>query len=132
MNFDFSDDQKKLRDDVRRYLADHCSPKAVRAVLEGQAPYDRDLWKGLGEMGFLGVVIPEAYGGAGAGHLELCVIAEEMGRALAPVPFSSSIYLATEAIMLAGSEDQKRKYLPGLAAGTTIGTLALFEGPGNP
>ena len=132
MNFDFSDDQKKLRDDVRRYLADHCSPKAVRAVLEGQAPYDRDLWKGLGEMGFLGVVIPEAYGGAGAGHLELCVIAEEMGRALAPVPFSSSIYLAAEAIMLAGSEEQKRKYLPGFAAGTTIGTLALFEGAGNP
>ena len=132
MNFEFSDDQKQLRDEARRYLAEHSSPKAVRNVLEGRAPYDKELWKGLAGMGFLGVAIPEEYGGAGAGHLELCVIAEEMGRALAPVPFSSSIYLAAEAIMLAGTADQKQKYLPGLARGTTIGTLALFEGTGNP
>ncbi len=132
MNFDFSDDQKQLRDQARRYLAEHSAPKAVRAILDGSAPYDRALWKGLAEMGFLGVAVPEEFGGAGAGHLELCVIAEEMGRALAPVPFSSSIYLATEAIMLAGSQEQKQKYLPGLASGETIGTLALFEGPGNP
>jgi alkylation response protein AidB-like acyl-CoA dehydrogenase len=132
MNFDFSDDQKQLRDEARRYLAEHSSPKAVRAVVDGAALYDRELWKGLAGMGFLGVAIPENYGGAGAGHLELCVIAEEMGRALAPVPFSSSIYLAAEAIMLAGSEDQKQRLLPGLASGETIGTLAMFEGAGNP
>ena len=132
MNFDFSDQQKQLRDEARRYLAEHSSPKAVRAVLEGGEPYDRALWKGLAGMGFLGVAVPEEFGGAGAGHLELCVIAEEMGRALAPVPFSSSIYLATEAIMLAGSDEQKRRLLPRLASGETIGTLALFERPGNP
>ena len=61
---------------------------------------------------FLGVAIPEEFGGAGAGHLELCVIAEEMGRALAPVPFSSTVYLAAEAILLAGSDAQKKKWLP--------------------
>ena len=132
MNFDFSDEQKQLRDEARRYLAEHSSPKAVRAVLEGGAPFDRALWKGLAGMGFLGVAIPEEFGGSGAGHLELCVIAEEMGRALAPVPFSSSIYLAAEAIMLAGSDEQKRRLLPGISSGDTIGTLALFEGPGNP
>src|SRR6201996_4283708 len=132
MNFDFSDDQKQLRDEARKFLAEKCSPKAVRAVLDGNAPYDRALWKGLAEMGFLGVAIPEAYGGAGAGHLELCVIAEEMGRALAPVPFSSTVYLAAEAILLAGSEAQKQKWLPAIAAGEAIGTLALFEGKGNP
>ncbi|MEW6642186.1 MAG: acyl-CoA dehydrogenase family protein [Pseudomonadota bacterium] len=132
MNFDFSDEQKQLRDEARRYLAEHSSPKAVRAVLDGAAPYDRALWKGLAGMGFLGVAIPEEFGGSGAGHLELCVIAEEMGRALAPVPFSSSIYLAAEAIMLAGSDEQKRLLLPGFSSGETIGTLALFEGPGNP
>lgn len=132
MNFDFSDDQKQLRDQARRYLAEHSPPKAVRAVLEGNAPYDRKLWKGLAEMGFLGVAIPEQFGGAGAGHLELCVIAEEMGRALAPVPFSSTIYLAAEAIMLAGSDAQKAKWLPKIASGEAIGTLALFEGAGNP
>ena len=132
MNFEFSDDQKQLRDQARRYLAEHSPPKAVRAVLEGKAPYDKELWKGLAEMGFLGVAIPEEFGGAGAGHLELCVIAEEMGRALAPVPFSSTIYLAAEAIMLAGSAEQKAKWLPKIASGEAIGTLALFEGVGNP
>src|SRR5438105_12611474 len=132
MNFDFSDEQKQLRDEARRYLREKCPPKAVRAVLDGNASYDRELWKGLADMGFLGVAIPEEFGGAGAGHLELCVIAEEMGRALAPVPFSSTVYLAAEALLLAGSEAQQRKWLPAIAAGEAIGTLALFEGKGNP
>jgi alkylation response protein AidB-like acyl-CoA dehydrogenase len=132
MNFDFSDDQKQLRDEARKYLAEHSSPKAVREVLDGNAPYDKALWKGLAEMGFLGVAIPEDFGGAGAGHLELCVIAEEIGRALAPVPFSSTVYLAAEALMLAGSDAQKQKWLPKIASGEAIGTLALFEGKGNP
>ena len=132
MNFDFSDEQKQLRDEARKFLAEKCPPKTVRTVLEGKQPYDRELWKGLGDMGFLGVAIPEAYGGAGAGHLELCVIAEEMGRALAPVPFSSTVYLAAEAILLAGSDAQKQKWLPLVASGEAIGTLALFEGKGNP
>ena len=132
MNFDFSDDQKQLRDEARKFLAEKCPPKAVRAVLDGKAPYDRDLWKGLAEMGFLGVAIPESFGGAGAGHLELCVIAEEMGRALAPVPFSSTVYLAGEALLLAGTDAQKQKWLAAIASGDAIGTLALFEGKGNP
>ncbi|GLH80415.1 dehydrogenase [Bradyrhizobium sp. SSBR45G] len=132
MNFDFSDDQKQLRDQARKFLAEKCPPKAVRIVLDGKESYDRALWKGFAEMGFLGVAIPEEYGGAGAGHLELCVIAEEVGRALAPVPFSSTVYLAAEALMLAGSDAQKQAWLPRISSGETIGTLALFEGTGNP
>ena len=132
MNFDFSDEQKQLRDEARKFLTQKCPPKAVRVVLDGNAPYDRELWKGLAEMGFLGVAIPEAFGGTGAGHLELCVIAEEMGRALAPVPFSSTVYLAAETLLLAGSDAQKQKWLPAIAQGDAIGTLALFEGKGNP
>src|SRR5438874_2033366 len=132
MNFDFSDDQKQMRDAARKFLSEKCSPKAVRTVLDGKAAYDKELWKGLAEMGFLGVAIPEEFGGAGAGHLELCVIAEEMGRALAPVPFSSTVYLAAEALMIAGSDAQKQKWLPKIASGEAIGTLALFEGTGNP
>ena len=108
MNFDFSDEQKQLRDEARKFLSEQCPPKAVRAVLDGKLAYDKGLWKGLAEMGFLGVAIPESYGGTGAGHLELCVIAEEMGRALAPVPFSSTVYLAAEALLLAGTEAQKQ------------------------
>ena len=132
MNFDFSDDQKQLRDQARKFLTEKCSSKAVRVVLDGKAPYDKELWKGLAEMGFLGVAIPEEFGGAGAGHLELCVIAEEMGRANAPVPFSSTVYLAAEALLIAGSDAQKKKWLPAIASGEAIGTLALFEGKGNP
>src|ERR1700744_1405789 len=132
MNFDFSDDQKQMRDAARKFLSEQCPPKAVREVLDGKSPYDKALWKGLAEMGFLGVAIPEEHGGAGAGHLELCVIAEEMGRALAPVPFSSTVYLAAEALLLAGSDAQKKKWLPLIASGDAIGTLALFEGRGNP
>ena len=82
-------------------------------------------------MGWTGAAIPEALGGAGLGHLGLCVLAEELGSALAPTPFSSSIYLAAEAIMLAGSEAQKQAWLPKLASGTIIGTLAMAEGPGK-
>src|SRR5207248_9966059 len=131
MNFDFTDDQKQVRDAARKFLAEKCSPKAVRTVLDGKAPYDKELWKGLAEMGFLGVAIPEEFGGAGAGHLELCVIAEEMGRANAPMPFSSTVYLAAEALLLAGSVAQKQKWLPKIASGSAIATLAPFEGKGN-
>ena len=131
MNFDFSDEQKQLQDQARRFLADKCPPSAVRAVLEGGQSYDRELWIQLGELGFLGAAIPEAYGGVGLGHLELCVIAEELGRALAPVPAASSIYLAAEFLMAAGSEAQKQAWLPKLASGETIGTFAWGEGLGR-
>ncbi len=130
MNLDFSEDQKQLKEQARRLFADKSPPAAVRQILEGAAPFDRGLWRSMAEMGFLGTAIPEEYGGLGIGHLELCVIAEEVGRALAPVPFSSSIYLAAEFLRLAGSEAQKREYLPKLASGALIGTFALAERPG--
>jgi len=130
MNFEFSDEQKQLKDEARRFLEAKCPPKAVRAVLEGAEPFDRALWKQLADQGYLGVVVPEAYGGLGAGYLELCVIAEELGRVLAPVPFSSSVFMATEFLLTAGSEAQKAAWLPKLAAGEAIGTFAVAEGVG--
>jgi len=81
-------------------------------------------------MGWTGTAIPESYGGLGLGYLELCVIAEEMGRALAPVPFSSTVYLFAEALLIAGSEDQKKRLLPKVASGELIGTFARAEAPG--
>lgn len=132
MNFDFSADQKQLRDHARRFLAERSPSKVVRTVVDGPALYDRDLWKDLAQMGFTGVAIPEIYGGTGAGYLELCMVAEELGRSLAPVPFSSTVYLAAEAIQLAGSEAQKQKWLPLIAAGEAIGTVALFEDAASP
>jgi alkylation response protein AidB-like acyl-CoA dehydrogenase len=131
MDFDFSDDQKQLKDQARRFLEAKSSPKAVRVILDGPEPYDRELWKGLAEMGFMGTAIPEAYGGLGASYLELCVIAEELGRAVAPVPFSSSIFLAAEFLLAAGTEAQKQAYLPKLASGELIGCFALSEGIGH-
>ena len=131
MNLDFSDDQKALQEQVRRYLAEACPPSAVRAILEGPEPYDRALYKGLAEMGVLGAAIPEEYGGAGLGQLELCLFAEELGRALAPVPVASSIYLVAELLMLAGSEAQKRAWLPKLASGAAVGCFALGESSGR-
>lgn len=131
MNFDFSDDQKLIQKTARDYLAQHAPLSTCRRVLEGQEEYDAALWKGAAEMGWLGAAVPEEFGGSGLGHLELVLIAEEIGRALAPIPFSSSAVLATEALLLAGSEAQKRKYLPRLSAGELIGTLALTEGLGD-
>ena len=106
MNFDFSDDQKLLQHTVRDYLADNSPLSVCREILETEKPYADDLWKGAAEMGWQGAVIPEEYGGAGFGHLELAVIAEEVGRALAPIPFSSSVYFATEAILRFGSDER--------------------------
>lgn len=131
MNFDFSEEQKLLQQTAKDYLAEHAPLSVCREILESDAPYSTALWKGAAELGWLGAVIPEEYGGAGFGHLELAVIAEEVGRALAPIPFSSSVYLATEAILLAGSDEQKQTYLPKLASGEAIGTFATVEKPGQ-
>jgi alkylation response protein AidB-like acyl-CoA dehydrogenase len=132
MNFDFSDDQKMLRDQAKKFLGERASPARVRTILDTDEPYDADLWRGMVEMGWPGTAIPEVHGGAGFGYLELCVIAEELGRSLAPTPFSSSVYLATEALLMAGSEDQRRRWLPKLAMGEGIGCFALAEGPRTP
>ena len=131
MNFEFSAEQLQLKDEVRRVLADLSSFAAVRKVLESGTGIDRGLWSTFGELGFAGAAIPEAYGGTGAGYLELCVIAEELGRTLAPVPFASSICLGAELILAAGTEQQKQRYVPSLASGKSIACLALAEGPGR-
>ncbi len=132
MNFDFSEDQKLLQKTVRDYLAENAPLKLTREVLESSQPFSRDLWKGAAELGWLGAGIPEEFGGAGFGYLELVLIAEEMGRALAPIPFGSSVFLASEALLLAGSDAQRKAHLPRLAAGEVIGTFALAERPGDP
>jgi alkylation response protein AidB-like acyl-CoA dehydrogenase len=131
MNLEFSPEQVQLRDITRRLLDEQCTSQAVRAVLEGESTYDASLWQQLAELGLLGAAIPECYGGLGLGHLELCVLAEELGRVIAPVPFSSSIGLAAEFLLSAGREDQKARWLPAVARGETIGTFAWAEGVGT-
>jgi acyl-CoA dehydrogenase len=131
MNFEFSDEQNLLREQAQRFLREQCPLATVRAVLDSSTTaYDSELWQALAELGWTGVSIPEEYGGVGLGYLELCVIAEELGRSLAPTPYASSVYLATEALLLFGSEQQKQHFLPRLAAGEIIGTFAMAEGRG--
>ncbi len=131
MNFDFNDDQKFLKSEARKFLDGECPTTRVRAVLEGKPEaYDEALWKAVAAQGWLGAAIPEEYGGLGLGHLELCVIAEELGRAVAPIPFASTVYMLAEALLLAGSDAQKKALLPKIAAGEVIGALATSEGPG--
>jgi acyl-CoA dehydrogenase len=130
MNFDFSDEMLQLRDEARRVLADRCPPAVPRRILDSAEPYAADLWQSMAELGWQGAAIPEEYGGVGLGRLAVCVLAEELGRVVAPVPFASSVYLATEALMLFGSDAQKQEWLPRLAAGEVIGTFAMAERAG--
>jgi acyl-CoA dehydrogenase len=132
MNLAFSEDQKFVQQSARDYLERQAGLSVCRAVLESERPYDAELWKGVAEMGWLGAVVPERHGGAGLGYLELVLIAQEMGRALAPLPFASSVYLATEALLHFGSDAQQERELPGLCAGERIGAFAFAEGMGDP
>ena len=127
MNLDFSDDQKFLQNEARKFLEKEESVKRSRGVLEASETFDNDLWQKIIELGWTGIRIPEEYDGLGLGHLELCVIAEELGRHLAPVPFSSSVYLFTEAIIKYGSEELKKEILPKLVTGKVVGTIAVTE-----
>ena len=103
MNFDFSEDQKFLAGEARKFLSAQCTTAHVREVLNDKAKsHHEGVWKQVVEMGWLGTAIPEEYGGLGLGMLEMCVIAEEMGRALAPVPFASTAYFFAEALKIAG------------------------------
>lgn len=133
MNFDFSEDQKFLANEARKFLSQESTIAHVRSVLDDKdTAYHKALWTKIAEMGWLGTAIPEEHGGLGLGMLELCVLAEEIGRSLAPVPFASTVYYLTEALKLAGSDAQKAALLPRIAAGEIIGAYAASEGPGNP
>ncbi|MGI9293181.1 MAG: acyl-CoA dehydrogenase family protein, partial [Pseudomonadales bacterium] len=87
MKFDFDEDQQFVRNDARRFLADRCPMDDVRQHLSSDPYVVSPLWREICELGWPGVAIPEAYGGLGMGYLELCVLAEELGRVVAPVPF---------------------------------------------
>ena len=126
MNFDFSDDLKQLRDQARRFLAERCPPAVVRRRWTGSSRSPPICGGEIAEMGWIGAAIPEEFGGAGLGYEGLCVLAEEMGRAVAPVPFGSTAYLAAEAILTAGSDAQRRDYLP--KAGRRLGDRLLRDG----
>lgn len=130
MDFDLSDEQKMLAEQARSLLAERTPFDHLRRLIDGGTEWDEPLWRELAAMGFLGANIPEAHGGLGMTELDLGVIAQELGRANAAVPFFSSIVLGAEAIRLAGSEAQKAEWLPRIASGEVIACFASAEGPG--
>ena len=132
MDFDYTDEQKALKDEARRFLGDASPISVVRGVLENpERGHDAALWARVAEQGWCGAAIPEAYGGSEFGYVELCGLAEELGRSLAPVPFASSVYQFAEAVLAEGTEEQKLELLPAIASGEAIGTIAVSEGPGK-
>jgi len=127
MDFELGEEQVMLKTSARDFLENECPKKLVRDMIEDEMGYSPELWKKMAELGWQGLVFPEKYGGSDMSFLDLSVLLEEMGRALVPGPFVPTVVLAGRAISAAGSEEQKQEFLPGIAGGDTIMTLALTE-----
>src|SRR5581483_7720412 len=128
MRFAFSDEQEALRREARRFLDEHSASAAVRRAMAGDRGFDDATWRALGELGWTSLAVPEAYGGAGLGWVELVAVLEEMGHALLCAPFFSTVCLGASALVLGGDEAQKREWLPSIAEGRTTATLAFAGG----
>jgi alkylation response protein AidB-like acyl-CoA dehydrogenase len=126
MNFDFTDDQQAIKRTAKDLLADRFKPEHVRELAEAK-DYDEEAWKEMCELGWAGIFIDEAHGGQELGTVELIILMEELGYALAPVPFLSNA-AAGLAIQAAGSDEQRERWLPGLASGELRGTVGLLRG----
>ena len=132
MNFAFTEEQEELRKTVRAFLDAKSAETDVRALMETTDGYDAAVWSQMGEqMGLQGLAIPEQYGGSGYSFVELGIVLEEMGRSLLCAPYYSTVVLAANTLLLSGDEAAKKAYLPGIAAGTTIATLAYTEPSGK-
>jgi len=129
--FAFGPEHDELRATVRRFLSDRSPEAEVRRLMETDDGYDPAVWRQLAHLGLTGLLVPEHHGGAGSGCVELQIVCEEMGRALLCAPFLSSAVLATSALVHAGDEATQARYLPGLADGSVIGTLAVTEESGS-
>ena len=127
----FGPEYDELRATVRRFLSDRSPEAEVRRLMETDDGYDPAVWRQLAHLGLTGLLVPEHHGGAGSGCVELQIVCEEMGRALLCAPFLSSAVLATSALVHAGDEATQARYLPGLADGSVIGTLAVTEESGS-
>jgi len=127
MDFGFSQEQDLLRSTARKFLENECTSTFVRARMEEPAGVTDDFWMKLAEQGWLGLIYPEEYGGSDLGFVDLTVLMEEMGRCVMPGPFFSTVLLGGLAILEAGSPEQKKEWLPKIAAGQAKATLALTE-----
>ena len=129
--FVFTDEQQDLRDMVRRFLAEKSPVTEVRRLMVTEAGYDPAVWAQLGRLGLAGLIIPEEYGGAGRGPVEQLIVCEEMGAALLSAPYLASAVLAAGALLASGDAAAQAEFLPPIASGETIATLAVAEDDGS-
>ena len=127
MRFALSEDQTLLQDSLTKALAALSPLERVRRFADGGEETAPDIWAGLSELGLPGLLVPEEHGGLGLGLLEAALAAEALGRVVAPTPFLGSAVLAPLALRLGGSDDQKRAWLPKLAAGEATAGVAISE-----
>lgn len=131
MEFAFTEEQDQFRDVLARFLTDKSPTTAIRTLMDDERGYDAQVWSQLcEELGLTGIHVPEEFGGAGYGPVELGVVMEEQGRALLCAPYLASAVMAGTAILLGGTDDQKQALLPGIADGSTIAALAISEKAG--
>jgi alkylation response protein AidB-like acyl-CoA dehydrogenase len=132
VNFAFSEEQEELRGIVRSFLNDKSSEATVRELMDTESGYDAAVWTQMAEqMGLQALVIPEEFGGQGYGFVELVVVLEEMGRRLLCAPYVSTVVLGAQTLIHSGDDAAKQQYLPGIASGETIATLAYTEPNGK-
>ncbi|HUY26414.1 MAG TPA: acyl-CoA dehydrogenase family protein, partial [Candidatus Binataceae bacterium] len=132
IQFAFTDEQVQFRSVIRRFLNDRSPTTEVRRLMATAEGYDPAVWRQLSEdLALPGIHVPEQYGGAGFGMVELCIVTEELGRALLCAPYFSTAVLAANAIMNSGTEARKSALLPDLAKGARLATLAVTEPDGN-
>jgi alkylation response protein AidB-like acyl-CoA dehydrogenase len=130
MDFAFTEEQELLRETAREFLSAECPITRVRELMEAESGFDRDLWSQIAELGWIGLPIPEQYGGSGLGFLELAILLEEMGRALLPSPFHANLQ-GSLTVLRGGSEAQREQILPAVVDGERILSLAVGEQRGR-
>ncbi len=131
MDFDLGKEQVMLQKSARDFLKKECPKDLVRDMMEDEKGYSPKLWDQMTDLGWQGLVIPEPYDGIGSSFLDLVVLIEEMGRALLPGPFIPTVVYAGRPILAVGSDEQKKRYLPAIANGEMIMSLALAEASGR-
>jgi len=131
MEFGLTEEQEMLKTMARDFLEKECPKTHVRAMMDDEKGYSPELWQKMAEVGWLGLVLPEKYGGAEMNFRDLTILCEEMGRALLPSPFISTLLLVGLPILEAGSDELKQEFLPRIASGEIVCTLAVLEESGD-
>jgi alkylation response protein AidB-like acyl-CoA dehydrogenase len=131
MDFNFSEQQNMLRNEARRFLTNECPKAKVKQLEQDEKGYDPQMWRNMAEMGWMGLVLPEEYGGLDADFIDLMVLMEEMGRNILPGPFFSTVALCALPLLEYGNDSQKAEYLASISRGEKIWTLAMTESSGE-